>query len=110
MLLNDAGGVRLATAPVHAGAEPLPARALPRPGTPTRALKHYAEQPGPHAAAAGALYLNLREALLSNIAAQYERTGYLWEQYGDADGGGKGCRPFTGWTGLVALIAAEIYD
>jgi mannosyl-oligosaccharide glucosidase len=76
----------------------------------SRSLKHYAEQPGPHAGAAASLYSSLRAALLTNIRKQYEQSGYLWEQYDDRDGRGKGCRPFTGWTALVALIAAEIYE
>ena len=113
----------------------------------TQALRHYARQPGPHGAAAGALAADLRAALLSNLVRQYQAsgealqyqggaanthacpqagwgrdlrdasppsphtltqtTGYLWEQYDDASGEGRGCRPFTGWTGLLPLLAAE---
>ncbi|KAF8069561.1 GCS1 [Scenedesmus sp. PABB004] len=73
------------------------------------ALHHYGATPGPHRAAAAAAYAALRGGLLANLVGQYGATGYLWEQYGDADGAPKGCRPFTGWTALVALIAAEAY-
>ncbi|OXA39653.1 Mannosyl-oligosaccharide glucosidase [Folsomia candida] len=40
---------------------------------------------------------------------QYHKTGYVWEQYDDATGKGKGCRPFTGWSSLVVLMMAEEY-
>jgi len=73
------------------------------------ALKHYGSLPGPHQEGAATLYALLRKSLLGNIARQYEATGYLWEQYSDEDGTGKGCKPFTGWTALVALIAAEAF-
>ena len=72
-------------------------------------MKHYSEQPGPNKQGAATIYKILRNNLLANVAKQYEETGYLWEQYDDEDGHGKGCKPFTGWTALVALIAAEAY-
>eukprot|EP00887_Chlorella_sp_A99_P004738 scaffold4.g4738.t1 len=71
-----------------------------------RALRHYAAQPGPHQGAAAELHAALREALLSNLVGQYQSSGFLWEQYDDASGAGKGSHPFTGWTGLLALLAA----
>ena len=74
-----------------------------------RSLKFYSERPGPNREAAATIYLQLRKNLLSNISEQYKKTGYLWEQYSDVDGQGKGCKPFTGWSALVALIAAESY-
>lgn len=40
----------------------------------------------------------------------YKQTGYLWEQYDQKKGNGKGARPFTGWTSLVVLIMAESYS
>ena len=40
---------------------------------------------------------------------EYERTGYVWEQYNARTGHGQRNKPFTGWTSLVALIMAEKY-
>lgn len=74
-----------------------------------RALKHYSSVDGPHREAAAAAYQQLRSNLLRNLVTQYTRTGYLWEQYSDADGAPKGCHPFTGWTALLTLIASELY-
>lgn len=72
-----------------------------------RALREYAAREGPHAAQAGELARELRGALLRTLVGQYNARGYLWEQY-DADSGqGKGSHPFTGWTALLALVAAD---
>ncbi|CAG9789851.1 unnamed protein product [Diatraea saccharalis] len=73
------------------------------------ALKHYASSLGPHSARAAELHSRLRANFVRNILSEYKRTGYLWEQYSGEDGKGSGCRPFTGWTGLVTLIMAEDY-
>ena len=72
-----------------------------------RALKHYAKGEGRNAAKAQQLYLSLRENVYKNLYKQYTKTGYLWEQYSDKDGTGKGCYPFTGWSALVVLIMSE---
>lgn len=74
-----------------------------------RALHHYGTVEGPHAALAREIYNELRENVVGNIFREYERTGYLWEQYDDTTGQGKGCYPFTGWTSLVVLIMSEQY-
>jgi len=68
-------------------------------------------RPGPHQAAAGAAYRDLRLNVLGNVVKQYSARGggYLWENYDDKSGEGTGSHPFTGWTALVALIAAERY-
>lgn len=47
--------------------------------------------------------------VLQNLVEQYESRGYLFEQYDDRDGKGTSSHPFTGWTALVALIAANAY-
>lgn len=64
---------------------------------------------GPHAGQARALYARLRENLVRNTFGEYQRTGYLWEQYNPADGRGQKSHPFTGWTALVVLVMAELY-
>ena len=65
--------------------------------------------PGQHQEQAGRLHDELRTNLLENIAGQYRKTGYLWENYRDDNGMGQGSHPFTGWTALVVLIAGEAY-
>ncbi|XP_068154735.1 uncharacterized protein GCS1 [Drosophila tropicalis] len=72
-----------------------------------KALHHYGKIEGPNAAQARQIYSELRENLVKNIFREYQRTGYLWEQYDDVTGQGKGCNPFTGWTGLVVLLMSE---
>eukprot|EP00195_Chlamydomonas_chlamydogama_P007994 CAMPEP_0202898164 /NCGR_PEP_ID=MMETSP1392-20130828/6754_1 /ASSEMBLY_ACC=CAM_ASM_000868 /TAXON_ID=225041 /ORGANISM="Chlamydomonas chlamydogama, Strain SAG 11-48b" /LENGTH=860 /DNA_ID=CAMNT_0049584015 /DNA_START=924 /DNA_END=3506 /DNA_ORIENTATION=- len=70
------------------------------------ALDHYRSQEGPWAASAQQAYEELRTAVLSNVVAEYKGRGYLYEQYDDASGRGVSSHPFTGWTALVALMAA----
>ena len=65
--------------------------------------------PGPHQGTASELYRRLRLTLLGNVLAQYNATGYFWERYDDVTGQGAGNHPFTGWTALVALVAADSY-
>ncbi|ALC48411.1 CG1597 [Drosophila busckii] len=74
-----------------------------------KALRHYGNIAGPHAALARQIYGELRENLVTNIFRQYQRTGFIWEQYDDTTGEGKGCNPFTGWSALVVLLMAEQY-
>ena len=74
-----------------------------------RALKHYSEKEGPFKAEAGEVYEKLRRALVENVAKEYKRTGYVWEQYDDRTGKGQGCRPFTGWSALTVLMMGESY-
>ena len=72
------------------------------------ALDHYrSETGGPWAEKAAAAHAGLRQALLGNLAAQYANRGYLFEQYDDRTGQGMSSHPFTGWTALVALVAAS---
>ncbi|XP_004527367.1 alpha-glucosidase 2 [Ceratitis capitata] len=74
-----------------------------------RALHHYGTIEGPYSALARTIYIELRDNVVGNIYREYKRTGYLWEQYDDSTGQGKGCYPFTGWTSLVVLIMSEQY-
>jgi mannosyl-oligosaccharide glucosidase len=61
-------------------------------------------------------YAMLRQNIIDTIYREYERTGYLWEQYNgnvyDKAHYGKGqrCHPFSGWTALVVNIMAEKFS
>lgn len=46
---------------------------------------------------------------MQTLTSNYVQRGYLYEQYDDRDGKGTSSHPFTGWTALVSLIAAEQY-
>ncbi|XP_043265671.1 mannosyl-oligosaccharide glucosidase GCS1 [Colletes gigas] len=74
-----------------------------------RATWHYSNIEGPYQKNAKDIYRNLRKNLIQNIIKQYKKSGYIWENYGDSEGEGKGSHPFTGWTSLVVLLMAEIY-
>ncbi|RWS05953.1 mannosyl-oligosaccharide glucosidase-like protein [Dinothrombium tinctorium] len=74
-----------------------------------KALNHYAETKGPYQDKAHDLYKELRSNIVSNMYREYVRTGYIWEQYDDKTGQGKGSHPFTGWSALVVLIMSENY-
>ncbi|KIM30861.1 glycoside hydrolase family 63 protein [Serendipita vermifera MAFF 305830] len=71
--------------------------------------KVYAAEPGPHQERARKIYDDLRENVVRNVFKEYERTGYVWEQYDPMTGEGKRSHPFTGWTALVTLIISEKY-
>uniref|UniRef100_K3W5A0 Mannosyl-oligosaccharide glucosidase n=1 Tax=Globisporangium ultimum (strain ATCC 200006 / CBS 805.95 / DAOM BR144) TaxID=431595 RepID=K3W5A0_GLOUD len=81
------------------------------------ALHHYAqpETASPFRDEFQKVYDALRTNVISTIFREYERTGYLWEQYsGDIHaaqqyGKGQRCHPFSGWTALVVNIMAEKY-
>ncbi|KAF9134810.1 Processing alpha glucosidase I [Mortierella sp. 14UC] len=68
------------------------------------ALKtHYVEK-GPYHEKAAKVYNELRDNLIENIYKEYERTGFVWEQYNDKTGHGQRSHPFTGWTAMIVLI------
>ncbi|GFO20120.1 mannosyl-oligosaccharide glucosidase [Plakobranchus ocellatus] len=73
------------------------------------ALYHYSSVEGPYMDKAKTVYTDLRKNLVTNIFKEYERTGYIWENYNDKTGEGKGSHPFTGWSALVVLIMAETF-
>ncbi|TDH69915.1 hypothetical protein CCR75_008489 [Bremia lactucae] len=81
------------------------------------ALHYYAQSStgSPFQAEFAAAYTKLRTNVIANVYREFERTGYLWEQYnGDIHarhkyGQGQRCHPFSGWTALVLNIMAEIY-
>lgn len=74
------------------------------------ALYHYSQVDGPYQPRAKSMYDELRSNLIRNVVGNYYKTGYIWEQYDQRTGKGKGARPFTGWSSLVLLIMAEIYS
>ncbi|KAK4402661.1 Mannosyl-oligosaccharide glucosidase GCS1 [Sesamum angolense] len=73
------------------------------------ALNYYSEVDGPYRDKAKTIYNDLRNNLIRNVVRNYNETGYLWEQYDQKKGKGKGARLFTGWTSLTVLIMAEAY-
>lgn len=74
-----------------------------------RALNHYSQVDGPYRDLCLQLYEQLRNNIIKNIFDNYRKTGYVWENYDDKTGAGKGCHPFTGWSSLVVLMMGEIY-
>ncbi|KAK2460565.1 hypothetical protein APHAL10511_007035 [Amanita phalloides] len=71
--------------------------------------KTYAAQPGPYQSKAKAIYTELRKNVVNNVVKEYQRTGYVWEQYDALTGEGRRSHPFTGWSSLTAMIIAEKY-
>ncbi|SPO25518.1 related to ER glucosidase I [Ustilago trichophora] len=75
-----------------------------------RALRNkYATTSGPHQAKAQEIYNQLRQNVVENTFKEYEKTGYVFEQYNPTDGHGQRGYPFTGWSSTVALMMAEIF-
>ncbi|KAK4764390.1 hypothetical protein SAY87_013828 [Trapa incisa] len=72
------------------------------------ALDYYSKD-GPYRDRAEVIYNDLRGNLIRNVVRNYRETGFLWEQYDQKQGKGKGCRPFTGWTSLILLVMSESY-
>ncbi|KAK3817760.1 MAG: glycoside hydrolase [Benniella sp.] len=68
------------------------------------ALKTYYVDKGPYKNKAKQIYNELRDNLIKNIYSEYERTGFVWEQYNDETGSGQRSHPFTGWTSMVVLM------
>ncbi|KAF9050729.1 glycoside hydrolase [Hymenopellis radicata] len=69
----------------------------------------YAASPGPYQVRAREIYVELRKNIVDNVFKEYQRTGYVWEQYDALTGEGRRSHPFTGWTSLVTLILSEKY-
>lgn len=49
-------------------------------------------------------YSQLRLNLANNVKSQWDRTGFVWEQYDDESGDAKGAKNFLGWSSLIVLI------
>ncbi|XP_012288943.1 mannosyl-oligosaccharide glucosidase GCS1 [Orussus abietinus] len=74
-----------------------------------RALYRYSRISGPYQDKAKKIYTDLRQCLIRNVISVYKKSGYVWENYADSNGEGRGSHPFTGWTSLTVLLMAEIY-
>ncbi|CAL9239745.1 unnamed protein product [Arabidopsis halleri] len=72
-------------------------------------LHHYSIVDGPYREKSRAIYTELRSNLIRNVVRNYYETGYIWEQYDQVKGRGKGTRLFTGWSALTLLIMSEDY-
>lgn len=72
-----------------------------------RALQAYGAGNGHVAMKSQYLATQLRCNLIKNIVHQYNAKGFLFENYDDLTGEGKGCHPFTGWTALLSLISMD---
>lgn len=70
----------------------------------------YTSKDGPYRERALKLYEGLRQTIVDNTLRVYAETGMLWENYAPDDGSGKSGRQFTGWTSLILLIIAEMFD
>ncbi|KAI8074787.1 glycoside hydrolase [Gongronella butleri] len=70
---------------------------------------NYMHVPGPYQEQATAIYTKLRDNVINTVFSEYQRTGYVFEQYNDVNGQGQRIHPFTGWTTLVLLMMAEKY-
>lgn len=51
-----------------------------------------------------ATYSGLRKNLITNVKLEWERTGFVWENYNDVTGEARGAKNFLGWSSLVLLI------
>ncbi|KAL0700934.1 hypothetical protein Bca4012_057056 [Brassica carinata] len=67
-------------------------------------LHHYSKVDGPYSEKARAIYKELRSNLIRNVVRNYYETGYIWEQYDQDKGTGKGTRLFTGWDFYIRLL------
>ena len=53
------------------------------------------------------LATTLQERVTGNVLREYQRTGFVWEQYHAVDGKGRKSHPFTGWTALTLLLMTQ---
>jgi hypothetical protein len=73
-----------------------------------RALEFYAKNLGANNQALkqtmNSLRISVVNDLVSNIVKQYKDFGFVFENYHSTTGLGRGTKPFTGWTSLMALF------
>lgn len=75
------------------------------------ALKErYSEIGGREGSQARQLYEDLRERILQTVVDEWAESDQIFEQYSDKDGSGQRGKSFTGWSSLVVLMMAEIYN
>ncbi|CDF39814.1 alpha-glucosidase [Chondrus crispus] len=71
----------------------------------------YSIEDGPYKERAAKILEDLQQSVLQNAFKVYSETGQLWENYSpDDDGSGKSGRQFTGWSSLILLMYADMYD
>ncbi|ORY34734.1 glycoside hydrolase [Naematelia encephala] len=69
-----------------------------------KALKErYMVESGPQRERSKEVYDGLRKRVVDNVFKEWQRTGYVWEQYDAETGEGRRSHPFTGWTSLVTM-------
>ena len=68
------------------------------------ALEYYSREDGPYQAECLEVFEKLRDNIIQNVFNNYQKTGFIWENYSDKDGKGQGCHPFTGWSALTVLL------
>lgn len=59
---------------------------------------------GPEKSRAAKLGAELRRNVVQTVYDSWATTGFVWEQYSDKTGEGKGSRAFTGWTACIVLL------
>ena len=55
----------------------------------TKLSQTYGAQEGPYQKRAQEIYTELRKNVIDNVHKEYERTGYVWEQYDPKTGEGR---------------------
>lgn len=65
--------------------------------------ERYTVEEGPEKQRASKVYQELRKGVIDNVMKEWQRTGYVWEQYDAENGEGRRSHPFTGWTSLVTM-------
>lgn len=78
----------------------------------TKALFGYSQDervPAAMRSSIAEMHNELRTNLVNMIVTSYTETGFIWEVYNDDTGAGMDNHPFTGWSGLITNLLAEIY-
>lgn len=70
----------------------------------------YSVEDGPYKARAARIFSDLRQDVLNNAFKVFLDTGHFWENYSPDDGTGKSGRQFTGWSSLILLMYADMFE